>query len=62
MTPIWITIAIALVLAGVLLYGALREGERRAGPTITIGLFILAAVLAIIAIASVTFFRKAVGA
>ena len=62
MTAIWITIGVALILAAVLGFGAMRISARRGGPTVTVGLFMLAAVLGIIAIASVTFFRKIVGA
>jgi hypothetical protein len=59
---IWATIGVALVLAAVVGFGALRMNTDRKGPTITMGLFMLAIALAIIAIASVTFFRKTTGA
>lgn len=61
MAAIWVTIAVALVLAAAVSFGALRLSEERRGPVLAFGLFMLAAVLAIVAIASVTFFRKTVG-
>jgi len=62
-TPqVWATIVIALVLAAGAGFGALRLGTRRAGPTVVAALFMLAAVLGIVAILSVTFFRKATSA
>lgn len=62
MTAIWITIGVALVLTAVVGYISLRLSTNRRAGTITFGLFMLACTLAIIAIASVTFFRKTVGA
>lgn len=60
MTSIWITIALALVFGALVAFATLRLSTHRGDQTVTMGLFMLAALLAIIAIASVTFFRKAV--
>lgn len=63
MTPVvWISIIVALGLAGAIAYLALQLTTRRGGPTVVFGLFMLAVVLSIVAIATVTFFRKAVSA
>lgn len=63
MTPtVWIIIAVALILAAVAGFGALRLGERRMSSTTVMALFLLSAVLGIVAILSVTFFRKVTSA
>lgn len=63
MTPtVWAIIVIALVLAAAAGFGALRLGTRRMGSIVVAALFMLAAVLGIVAILSVTFFRKATSA
>jgi hypothetical protein len=62
-TPaVWATIAIALVLAAAASFGALRLGTRRMGSIAVAALFMLAALLGIVAILSVTFFRKTTSA
>jgi hypothetical protein len=58
---VWATIAITLILAAAASFGALRGG-RRLGSTTVMALFMLAAVLSIVAILSVTFFRKVTSA
>ena len=63
MTPtVWIIIVVALVLAAGAGFAALRLEDRRMGSLAVTGLLVLAAVLSIVAILSVTFFRKAVSA
>ncbi|HVH64650.1 MAG TPA: hypothetical protein VM674_01340 [Candidatus Acidoferrum sp.] len=63
MTPVvFVAIIVELGLAGLIGYLALRLSTRRGGPTVVFGLFMLATVFGIVAIASVTFFRKAVSA
>ena len=63
MTPtVWIIIAVALILAAAAGFGALRLGERRMSSTTVMALFLLSAVLGIVAILSVTFFRKVTSA
>ena len=63
MTPVvFVAIIVELGLAGAIGYLALRLSTRRGGPIVVFGLFMLATVFGIVAIASVTFFRKAVSA
>ena len=53
-----VTILIELGLAGVAGVLALRLLGRRSGPTVVMGLAMVAIMFGIVAIASVTFFRK----
>ena len=63
MSPtIFASIVVELGLAGAIGYLALRLTTRRGGPTIVFGLFMLAIIFGIVAIASVTFFRKTASA
>ena len=63
MTPaVFGSIAVELGLAGAIAYLALRLTTRKGGPTIVFGLFLLAIIFGIVAIASVTFFRKTASA
>jgi hypothetical protein len=62
-TPaVFVSIAVELGLAGAIAYLALRLTTRRGGPTVVFGLFMLAVIFGIVAIASVTFFRKTASA
>lgn len=59
MTPlIFVSIVIDLALAGAIGFLGLRLATRRAGSTAVAALFFLAIAFGIVAIASVTFFRK----
>ena len=58
----WVEIVLALVLAAAASFGALRLGSRRYGQILVMGLFMAATVLGIVAILSVTFFRKVTSA
>ena len=63
MTPtIFASIVVELGLAGAIAYLGLRLATRRGGPTVVMGLFMLAVIFGIVAIASVTFFRKTASA
>ncbi|OLD90587.1 MAG: hypothetical protein AUG96_01840 [Chloroflexi bacterium 13_1_20CM_4_66_15] len=53
-----VTILIELGLAGVAGFLALRLLNRRSGPTVVMGLAVLAITFGLVAIASVTFLRK----
>ena len=53
-----VTILIELGLAGVAAFLALRLLNRRSGPTVVMGLAVLAIMFGLVAIASVTFLRK----
>ena len=56
--PILVTVAVALILAGVAGYLSIRFAGQRSDNTIVMGLFMLAAVFGIVAIFALTFFRK----
>jgi hypothetical protein len=56
------SIVVELGLAGAIAYLALRLATRRGGPTVVFGLYMLAVIFSIVAIASVTFFRKTASA
>ncbi len=63
MTPtVFASIVVELGLAGAIAYLALRLATRRGGPTVVMGLLMLAVIFGIVAIASVTFFRKTTSA
>jgi hypothetical protein len=53
-----VAVLIALVLAGLVSYIALRFLNRRLGPTLVFGLFMLAVTFGIVAIFTLTFLRK----
>ena len=59
MTPIIVSIIVELGLAAVIGFLGVRLATRRAGPTVVMALFLLAITFSIVAIASVTFFRRA---
>jgi hypothetical protein len=62
-TPVvFISILVELGLAGAIGYLGLRLTTRRGGPTVVMGLFMLAVIFGIVAIATVTFFRKTASA
>ena len=59
---ILVTIAIELVLAGVATFLALQLARRTAGPNVVNGLYLVAIMFGIVAIASITLIAKAQGA
>jgi hypothetical protein len=59
---ILVTIGIELVLAGAASFLALQLARRTAGPSVVSGLYLVAIMFALVAIASITLIAKAEGA